>query len=306
MREKDVFGVVVPVITPVHADETVDEVSLRGLLKRCLQAGVNAVFIGGSAGMGPLLLQAQWQKLMEIAIDEINGRCIVLAGVIETSTKRAIERIRVLERIGYSNIVVTPTYYIKIDESEQFIRHFGRCRDSTSMNMGVYNIPSCTGSYITTSAICEMAKRNWFSFLKESSGDRNYFSQVLTICKQNDLTVLQGNEPDIVWGFRQGAKGIVPVLANYQPELFVQAYTALLNEDWSTLENIQVIINGLRKIILLQGNWIAGISYATSLLGVGQGFTLCPLGEVSEGAKIGISSLMFNRNSTGAGTYSPR
>ena len=100
-------GVIVPLITPVDENECIDESALRAQIRHCLEEGVNGIFVGGSAGMGPLLTEDQWVRLIEIARDEVDDPVPLLGGVIETSTGRAIERIKILDRAGFHHMVVT-------------------------------------------------------------------------------------------------------------------------------------------------------------------------------------------------------
>ncbi|MHC4133316.1 MAG: dihydrodipicolinate synthase family protein, partial [Planctomycetota bacterium] len=173
---KVIEGLIVPLLTPVDTEEHVDEPAMRALIQHCLNGGANALFIGGSSGMGPLWPVAQWQRMMEIALDEVAGAVPLLGGVIETSTPRAIERIRLLEQLGYKHMAVTPTYYITPEKNEEFLSYFGACRDAADLNMIVYNIPSCTYTSIPVEVIADMAKRGWTQCIKESSGDKDYFS----------------------------------------------------------------------------------------------------------------------------------
>jgi len=218
---RNVTGVIVPIITPVDENEHVDEKAFRMVIRRCLDAGVDGIFAGGSSGMGPLLLDSQWQRAMEVARDEVDDRFALMAGVIAESTARAVERIRLLERIGYDRMIVTPTFYITLDHEEEMLCHFGSCRDATNMEMVLYNIPNCTGSNIPLKAVEKMVRRGWARLYKESSGDIDYFSRALQICQDLGANILQGHEPDIERALSMGAAGMVPVCANYEPATFV-------------------------------------------------------------------------------------
>ncbi len=285
-------GVIVPLITPIDKNEHVDGKAFRKLIRRCLAAGVHGVFVGGSAGMGPLLLDDQWQQAMEIAREEVKAPHILMGGVIATSTSRAIEQIRLLEQIGFEYMVVTPTFYITLDYENEMLSHFGCCRDATDMEMVVYNIPSCTGSSIPLATIEEVVRRGWTRVFKESSGDREYFSRVLDICNNYGANALQGNEPDIEWGLSLGAAGIVPVCANYEPETYVSAWLAAKQGDEELLRRAQQRVSAIRDVLLMgDKNWVSGIMYAMSTLGIGSGIPMRPLQELGEEDKLLIDTL---------------
>jgi 4-hydroxy-tetrahydrodipicolinate synthase len=289
---KSLTGVIVPVITPVDQNENVDEKAYRAVIRRCLNAGVRGIFAGGSAGMGPLLSDGQWQRAMEIAYDEVGKDAVMMGGVIATSTRRALDQIAILDRIGFSTMVVTPTYYIALRFDDEFMMHFAKCRQATSMEMVIYNIPSCTNSQIPAAVVREMAERKWFSAFKESSGSRFYFEEMLAITEQHGISIFQGNEPDIEWGLAVGAAGIVPVCANYEPETFVAACNAAQQGDLKLLAKAQQRISKIREALLLgQRNWISGIMYGVSSLGIGSGRPIQPLQELPTVEKASIDAL---------------
>lgn len=291
-KKKAPGGVIVPVITPVDENENVDEKAYRAVIRRCLDAGVYGIFAGGSAGMGPLLSDAQWQRAMEIAQDEVRSDGVLMGGVIATSTRKALEQIAVLDRIGFSTMVVTPTFYITLRLDKEFMTHFDRCRQATDMDMVIYNIPSCTNSQIPVAVVAEMASRKWFSAIKESSGSRDYFKEMASIAEQHDISLFQGNEPDIEWGLSIGAAGVVPVCANYEPQTFVTACNAARQGDLKLLAKAQQRASAIREVLLLgQKNWISGIMYGVSSLGIGSGKPVLPLQELSAVEKAPIDKL---------------
>jgi 4-hydroxy-tetrahydrodipicolinate synthase len=278
---KRIRGVIVPVVTPVTARETVHESEFRKVLRRCMAAGVNGIFVGGSAGMGPLFPDAEWQRLMTIAHDEVGDRCALLAGVMTPSTGCALERIRVLDTIGYRTMVVTPTFYLTLRRDEEFLAHFAACRAATNMEMVLYNIPSCTGSSIPVKVLIEAARRGWTRTCKESSGDRRYFADLLKKGAAVGLEMLQGNEPDMAWALARGAAGLVPVCANYDPAAFVAAWQASAYGDAAALRRAQAWIDVLREhLVVGDKNWLAGVMHAVARVGIGSGRPLRPLQPV--------------------------
>jgi 4-hydroxy-tetrahydrodipicolinate synthase len=285
-------GVIVPLLTPVDENERVDEPALRAHIRRCLKGGVNGIFVGGSAGMGPLLIDDQWVRLMEIARDEVDDSVPLLGGVMATSTGRAIERIKILAQAGFNHVVVTPTYYITPTRHEEFMAHFDGCRQATDLNMIVYNIPSCVGAAIPVSAILEMVKQGWTRTIKESSGDRDYFTDVMHALKDTSAAVLQGNEPDIAWGLSSGARGLVPVCANYAPSLFTAAWKASRAGEEDRLNELQAQISSVRETLLMGAkHWLAGALYGVHTLGIGSGHVTRPIQKLTEAQQREIDAL---------------
>jgi len=283
MNNEELRGVIVPVVTPSDQNDRIDEQAFRMVLQRLIKAGVHGIFVGGSAGEGPLLVPAEWQRMVEIASNEIGDKVPLLGGVSDTSTRKVIEKINILKKIGYSRYVVTPTFYISTKLAEEQLRSFGAAREAGGdMEMIAYNIPQCVGSVIAPETFAELAKRGWIRCCKESSGNLEYFNQVVQAGAPFGLKVLMGDEILIPDGLVGGAVGIVPVCANYDPKLFIQAYHAAVAGKKDELLALHKTILQKRATILLGGAcWLSGIKYALSLMGMGQGTPVSPLQPVT-------------------------
>jgi len=279
MKQGELGGVVVPVITPVDSEERVDEAAFRKGIRRLIKAGIHGIFVGGSAGEGPLLTAAEWERMVTIARDEGGDDVHLLGGAIDTSTRRVQEKIRILSQLGYPYCVVTPTYYITLRTPDEHLRLFGECAEAAgAAQIIAYNIPSCVGSVIPAEVLLEGARRGYFHYLKESSGDFEYFQRLVIEGRAVGLKVLEGEEPHIARGLLAGAVGIVPVCANFEPATYIAAYHAGLARDEAALERLQERIIEVRRQLLFVGPlWIAGIKYAMSLLGIGSGKPISPL-----------------------------
>ena len=308
MHDTTLHGLIVPVITPIDAREDVDEAAFRRALRRLVEAGVHGIFVGGSAGEGPLLPDRQWRKMIEIAFDEVGagkgGRRplpeppdqpsvgarpaaqeasdrfpALLGGAIDTSTRRVCDKVRILGEIGYRHFVVTPTFYLASKTADEHLRLFGEARAAGGeMEMTAYNIPQCTGAAIAADTICQMAERGWIRSCKESSGERAYVMEIIRRGKPLGLTVLAGDERTSDEALLAGAAGIVPVCANYDPAMFLRLYAAGRRGDREQLAGVMDELRALHEALVFSGPyWLSGIKYALSILGIGSGRPLAPL-----------------------------
>jgi 4-hydroxy-tetrahydrodipicolinate synthase len=282
MRNKELRGVIVPVATPIDKKENIDEPTFRRILRRLADAGVHGIFVGGSAGEGPLLADAQWRRMVEIAFDEVGGDLPLLAGAIDTSLRRVCEKVAVLRSVGYRFFVLTPTFYIANKAATEHLRLFEQAKKAAGkMEMVAYNIPQCTGSTLAVETACEMARRGWIRYCKESSGDLKYLKRLIRCGEAVGLDVLAGDELVMDQSLLAGAKGIVPVCANYAPQVFLDLYEAGSRGDRKALARQMPYMLQMRETLLLSGAcWISGIKYAMSALGYGSGASVAPLEPV--------------------------
>jgi 4-hydroxy-tetrahydrodipicolinate synthase len=280
MRNRELYGVIVPIITPVDAHDRVDENSFRKIIRHVIEGGVHGLFIGGSAGEGPLFAQMEWTRMMEIARDENGSRVSLLGGVMDTSAKRVKEKIRLLKQMGYEFFVVSPTFYLSLSSPEEHFRLFSECADAGSgMEMVGYNIPQNTHSQVPAEVFHDCLKRGWIQYCKDSSGDMEYFRRLQGL----GLKVFSGSEFDLTDKLLAGAAGLVNVCANYEPETYVQAYSAALKKDRQELAKTQARVDFLRQRLCLEGPcWLSGVKYAVSTLGIGSGKPVSPLQPAPE------------------------
>jgi len=287
-------GVVVPVITPVTGEDQLDVGAFRQLLRQLLAAGVHGVFVGGTAGEGPLLSDGVWRAAMEVARDELGDSIHLLGGATDTSVARCVDRIRILAELGYRSFVVTPTFYLRLTTDEEHLRFFGQCREAApELDMIVYNIPAFTHSVIPPGVVCDMARRGWIRCCKESSGDDDYALDLIRRGRDVGLGVLVGHEPFMARGLRAGAAGIVPVGANVDPGTYVAAYSAATAQDTDELDRLQARALWLREHLIAPGNqWIAAIKYAVARRGVGNGRPVRPFPGASSATSESVDALL--------------
>lgn len=276
MSKSRIQGIVVPAVTPIDSQDRVDETAYRGLLRYLIASGVHGVFVGGTAGEGPLFTLREWERMSLIAFEECQGKVHLLGGTLDTSTSRVIERAKILAEIGYENYVVLPTFYLKLKLPEEHLRLFGDCKEAVGdLNMVVYNLPQLAGAVIPVEVVVEMAKRGWIACCKDSSEDMVYLSRLLAEAGPYGLGVLVGSELHAAEGLLMGAEGLVPVSANFEPGMFVAAYEA--RNDVDKIKRLQEPLSMLvRKVLLQPRSWLAAAKYAVALKGFGSGKPLSP------------------------------
>jgi len=294
-------GVVIPSITPVNERDEVDQDAFGRVLRRLIAAGVNGIFVGGSAGEGPLLTGPEWRRMVETAHAVVGDQLPLLGGVMDTSTRRVLEKIGILREIGYRYAVLTPTFYQSTPNGSEHLRLFAAAMEAAGdMEIVAYNIPGCTGSVLAVDTVCELARRGWIRCCKDSSGDLPHVMELIRRGKDLGLSVLAGDEKTSGDALLSGANGIIPVCGNYEPETFLSLYNAGANGDHAGVAKQMARVAELRNALVLAGPcWLTGIKYAVSLLGLGSGAIVSPLEPVTDDQRIII------RKFVGAGSQQP-
>lgn len=294
MNDGSLLGVVVPVITPTDEEDRVDEPSFRALLRHLIGSGVHGLFVGGSAGEGPLLAPEEWRRMIRIAHDEVAGAVSVIGGAMDTSTARIIGRLKELAEAGYRYGVVAPSFYVALTSAAEHSRLFRDCaRAVPEIELVAYNIPACTSSQIPVEVLCGLAGDGIVQYCKDSSGDLEYLRELISAGGARGLKVLVGAEDCIAAALQSGAVGVVPACANFEPQTFLRAWAAATRQDWIELEEVQARISELRKNVVLGGsNWVSGLKHAVAARGHGAGSAVSPLEPLSSREKASIESFL--------------
>src|SRR5215216_1996594 len=160
MTKRRFFGVIPPTITALNRDESLDRAGMARVVEHQIAGGVDGLFVLGSNGEGPTLRDAVRREVCDVAVEAARGRVPVLAGVLQPSTARTIDDMRLL---GGTGILA-------------------------------YNIPHLTKVALKADVIMRLAEDRRIVGLKDSSGDWPQVQQVILERPHPDFVVLQGNQ----------------------------------------------------------------------------------------------------------------
>ena len=278
-------GIIVPLVTPLSSDTQLDKRSLRKLVRHCVDGSVQGIFPGGTSGFGPLLPQKVWNDLMETVLEEAGDTSILMAGAMAPSTVLSLERVKILEKMGYRRFVATTPFYISPKNDEEHRRHFFTLSNSTSMEMVIYNIPICTGVHIPETIVNELSIKGASKDCKDSSGDDARFER---LCKKSDETGLRmymGMKPDIKRLHKIGASGCVPIPANVFPSLFSSVWLEPNTENQSLIDNIW-------DVFVKKNDFLSATLYALSLVGIGSEHHISPYSKSDQTTKHSVKRVV--------------
>ena len=266
MKQK-LFGVVPPIITPVDEYERVDEKGLRLLIDHCIDHGIHGIFVCGSNGECMALTQAERDRAIRIALDECAGRVPVIAGVMDSSTKRVIENVKRFEDMGGQTAVVTPVFYARHATQDETVRHFEDISAATEADLMIYNIPMFTGQNLTADTIIRISRIDKVTGVKDTSGSLPAFIKLLNHFKGTDFRVLQGSTNLAVPSMLMGADGYVPSLAPLFPKAHIMVYEYGKARDIDNAMKWGAILDEICKIYPMAKSQTASTKYAMSTLG---------------------------------------
>jgi 4-hydroxy-tetrahydrodipicolinate synthase len=256
------------------------------LIEHCIQGGLHGIFVAGTNGETMALTQKERNRAIAIALDQVKGRIPVLCGVMDSSTTRVIENIKVLEQMGRTCAVVTSIFYARHTSQSETIRHFEKISRETEAALVVYNIPSMTGLTLSADTVLSLGKIDKVCAYKDSSPDFSGFLKALEEFRDTPLSCFQGMTALAIPALLMGADGFVPAMAPLFPEIFVKAFEVSCHKEDGELNMVKVwayerLIRETSKILSLGRNMTAAAKYAIASLGFTGKRILMPQDELS-------------------------
>lgn len=227
----DLRGIIPPVSTPFTAGGDIAVDDLVRLIEFQLEAGVHGLFVLGSTSETVGLTERQQELVLATAMETVNGRVPVLAGCIDFTTNRVIDRANRAKAYGVDGLVVCAPFYVKPDQAE-IVRHFQLIKEAVDLPIMAYDIPSAVQTKIQRPTLRALAEQQVLNGLKDSSGEESNFRGVL-LDNQDlpDFRVFTGSELVVDAAFMMGAHGCVPGLGNVDPHGYVRLYEAATSGD---------------------------------------------------------------------------
>jgi 4-hydroxy-tetrahydrodipicolinate synthase len=232
----DLHGIIPPVSTPFSPDGHVDETDLRSLIGFLLDAGVHGLFMLGSTSETVALTDAQQESILTTALSVNAGRVPVIAGSIDFTAQRVIDRAKRAEALGVDGHVVCAPFYFKPD-NEEIIRHYTMIREAIDKPIIAYDIPGAVQTKLDRQTIRTLVERGVIAGLKDSSGqDANFRGVILDNADRPEFRIFTGSELTVDAALSWGANGAVPGLGNVDPAGYVAIYDAFQAGDLATVK----------------------------------------------------------------------
>ncbi|MBB4895351.1 4-hydroxy-tetrahydrodipicolinate synthase [Streptomyces olivoverticillatus] len=228
-------GVVPPLCTPLDAAGEVDTRSLARLVEHVLAAGASAVFTLGTSGEAAFLSDAQRHTALAAVVEAVQGRVPVLAGAIDMTTARVLDRARAAAALGADAVVATAPFYAATHPAET-ADHFRRLCKGAGVPVIGYDIPSAVHSKLGAATVLALAEDGTLAGLKDSSGDLGALRRLLVALRRRGLdrfAVLTGSELAVDAALLAGAHGVVPGLGNVDPAGYVRLYEHTRAGRWT-------------------------------------------------------------------------
>ncbi|MDD3253982.1 MAG: 4-hydroxy-tetrahydrodipicolinate synthase [Lachnospiraceae bacterium] len=283
MKSVEIKGIIVPITTPMNADESINVEELRKQVDREIENGIDAIFPFGTNGEGYILNAAEKELVLKTVVDQVAGRVPVYAGSGCISTKETIEQSKMAQAAGADVLsIITPSFAAA--SQEELYVHYKTVAEAVDMPIVLYNIPARTGNAITPATVGRLAEIDNIVGAKDSSGN---FANILGYIEagkkktNGKFSVLSGNDQLIIWTLQAGGTGGIAGCANVYPHTMASIYDEFMAGNWEKAKEYQDSIASFRACFKY-GNPNTIVKTAVSLLGYNVGKCRAPFNQVPE------------------------
>ncbi len=252
-------------VTPFQRDLSLDEATLRKLVRRQIDAGINFLVPCGTTGENPTLTRAEHLRIVEITLEEAKGKVPVLAGAGGYNTHEVIELAREVEHAGAGGILSVTPYYNKPTQ-EGLYQHFKAIAAAVRIPMIVYSVQGRTGVNIEPATLGRLAQIDNIVGVKEASGN---ITQMANVIQQvpDTFDVLSGDDAITLPLIALGGRGIISVVANEIPAEITALAKLCLNGDFAGARVVHRKYLPLMEINFVESNPIP-VKAALGLIGL--------------------------------------
>jgi len=272
-------GSITAIVTPFRNGK-VDEKAFRQLIDFQFKNGTSGIVPCGTTGESATLSFEEHDQVIELAIEAVNKRILVIAGTGSNSTAEAIMLTRHAEKAGADASLQVSPYYNRPTQKGLYL-HFKAIADAVSIPVILYNIASRTGVNIEPETIARLARdcKNIVR-VKEASGNLDQMSRIKQMCLGN-FVLLSGDDSLTLPLLAIGGKGIISVVSNIIPKDVADMVAAFLKGDIQRAQQLHYKMLPLIKAMFIETNPIP-LKTAMGLMGLCSDemrLPMCPLSE---------------------------
>lgn len=275
-------GTGVALVTPFDEESRIDEASLRKLIEYVIAGEVNYLVALGTTSEAATLTDTERHRVMEIILDQNQGRLPIMAGIGGNNTMEVARNIKKFPFLKSCKAILSVTPYYNKPSQEGMYQHFKALSEESVLPLFLYNVPGRTGVNLSSGTVVRLSHDcTSIIGIKEASGN---FQQVAEILKDmpSDFTVVSGDDGVTLPLMSIGVKGVISVLANVFPAEFSKMVRLASAGNFTDAARIHLRCTELYKALFAEGN-PAGVKAALHAKGIIAHNTLrLPLTAVSD------------------------
>jgi 4-hydroxy-tetrahydrodipicolinate synthase len=289
-------GVGTALITPFRKDGSVDELAVKRLARRQIDAGVHFLSPCGTTGEAPTLSAAEKLRVVELVVEEANGQVPVLAGCGGYNTREVIELAHGMEKAGANGLLSVTPYYNK-PTPEGMYQHYKAIAESMPLPIVLYNVPTRTAINLDVKTTVRLSEIPNIVGIKAPDA-LAAMSEIVSAVSE-DFLVLSGDDPVAVASMAVGARGVVSVASNEAPSEMAQIIEMCERGDFAGARKLHHWLLPLIQANFIETNPLP-VKAAMAAMGLVDDYVRLPLVPASQAARDKVTGVLQQLKMLGA------
>lgn len=277
-------GTIVAMVTPFNSEDEVDRAGMRENINYLIEKGVEGILAAGTTGESATITHDEQQEMIDILVDEVNGKVKAIAGAGSNSSKESLSLVKYAENAGADAALVITPYYNK-PQQHGLYGHYKMLSESTDIPIIVYNVPSRTGTDIDVETIGQVSQLDNIVGIKEANPDMDKVSQIQKKLEElentDNFSIISGNDNLTLPMISMGAKGVISVVANVDPERMSQMVRYALKGDFENAGKLHYQLYDLMDVLFIESNPVPA-KESLNMMGRPAGHVRMPLAPLKE------------------------
>ena len=287
-------GIYTPLVTPYHADFSVNEAALEAVVDHLVTAGVNGIIVAGTTGEYYAQTAEERVWMMNRVRDLIAGRVPMIVGTGAIRTEDSIEYAKAAVAAGADALLVaTPPY--ASPTGREIALHALAIDRAANLPVMLYNYPGRMSVNMDEECLDRLGRSPNFCAIKESSGDINRLHMLARDYPHIALSC--GMDDQALEFFAWGARSWVCAGSNFAPEAHIALYRACAVEgDFSKGRAIMSAMMPLMRVLEQGGKFVQSIKHGLSTRGIDAGPPRKPLQPLNKDDKRELEEVIRTMN----------
>lgn len=292
-------GVYPAMTTPFAENGDIDYDQLRADAQRLESAGVDGLVAVGSTGESATLTHDEHVEVVREVTQSVDVP--VIAGAGSNSTREMLDLATRSADAGADGLLLISPYYNK-PEPAGMEHHYRTVADEVDLPQILYNVPSRTGRNIEVETAASLAEHENIAGYKAASGDLGRIGEVIERTRDEEFSVLSGDDALTLPMMSLGASGVISVTANVEPERFSALVSAANSDDFASAREYHETLAPLFRGLFVETNPIP-VKEAMQIRGYGPADLRSPLTRLSEEHRAELAGILAELSEEPSGVH---
>ncbi len=290
---KMITGAFTLLMTPFNKNMALDEEGLRTLVKLQVKSRIHGLAPLGVTGESPLLSEEEIKRVVEVVVEEANGKCKIAPDTCTNNLDQTIKRVRLYADLGCDYAVVFAPFLVKPTQAG-IIEFYEAVAKNSKIPVIIHNSPDRVGVNIEPKTYARLIENENIIATKDGKKEMDHLAKILYLARGKTFSVLTGKDTTAYPLMSFGGSGVFTVAGNIVPEVMRNLVDYCLRGEFSKARKIHYEYYELFEALRLETNPMA-VKEALALVGLPGGGLRLPLTRLSETNRETLKRLLKER-----------